>query len=135
MAKCLRTWFVLLSCLHLCVGVDALLQVVAWSRMLVDYTTQTSLAEGVTMTFDGQHPCCMCKAIAESRKQRQNKDDELPDLISIRLVLKEFVSPGNSEVPVPQAVDFSADEFVPLPAGSSLQGESPPVPPPRAFVV
>lgn len=103
--------------------------------MLVDYTAQAGVAEGVAMTFDGQHPCGMCKAIAESRKQRQDKNEELPDSISIRLVLKEFVPPGTSEAPVPQAVDFPADGFVPVTAVRSLHGEVPPVPPPRATVV
>ena len=53
MAKRLRTFLVLLSCLQLCAGVDAMLQIVAWSRMLVDYSAQAGLAEGASMTFDG----------------------------------------------------------------------------------
>ncbi len=112
-----------------------MLQVVAWSRMLVDYSAQAGLAEGMSMTFDGQHPCCMCKAIAESRKQQRDTDKELPDLISLRLVLKEFVPPGTTAAPAPRAVAFRAEGFVPLSNGSSVHGEGPPVPPPRESVV
>ncbi len=111
-----------------------MLQVVAWSRMLVDYSAQAGLADGMTMTFDGQHPCRMCKAIAESRKQRQDKNEEPAAAISIRMALKEFVPPGAAEAPVPRAVDFRVVGFVALPAGSSIYGEGPPVPPPREAV-
>lgn len=112
-----------------------MLQVVAWSRMLVDYSSQAGLAEGVTMTFDGQHPCCMCKAIAETRKRQQDKNEEPPEAISIRQIMKEFVPPGTTAVLTPRAVDFREVGFVPLPSGGSIQGEGPPVPPPRDSVV
>ena len=135
MAKRLRTFLVLLSCLHLCVGVDAMLQGVAWSRMLVTYSAQAGLAAGVTMTFDGQHPCCMCKSIAGARQQRQDKNEEAPAVTSIRMILKEFIAPGNFEAPAPAAIDFLAVGLVPLPSGGSIHGEGPPVPPPREAVV
>ncbi|MES2922197.1 MAG: hypothetical protein V4819_11660 [Verrucomicrobiota bacterium] len=135
MAKRVRTFLVLLSCLHLCVGVDAMLQVVAWSRMLVDYSAQAGLAEGMTMTFDGQHPCCMCNAIAENRKRQQDKNQELPGVISLRLVLKEFVPPGTTTAPTPRAVDFPDCGFVPLASSGSIYAEGPPVPPPRESAV
>ncbi len=40
-----------------------LMQVVAWSGMLVSYSRDNTLAEAIGMTFDGEHPCPMCKAI------------------------------------------------------------------------
>ena len=45
------------------------LQVVAWTGMLVRYSQDASLSEAVEKTFDGQHPCCMCKAIEQARAE------------------------------------------------------------------
>ena len=55
----------------------ALLQTVAWTGMLVSYSRDASLADAVSWTFDGKHPCRLCKAIQkgqaeESQQDRQN---------------------------------------------------------------
>lgn len=59
----------------------ALLQTVAWTGMLVSYSRASSLTEAVRKTFDGKHPCCMCKAIESGRKaeQEQSKEKLTPD--------------------------------------------------------
>jgi hypothetical protein len=44
-----------------------ILQVVAWSGMLVSYSRDNSLAEAIEMTFDGENPCPMCIKIKEAR--------------------------------------------------------------------
>lgn len=49
-----------------------LLQVVAWGRMLATYSQGRTLAEAAEMTFGGEHPCPMCKAI---KKQQEKKTD------------------------------------------------------------
>ncbi len=49
-----------------------MLQVVAWTGMLASYSQDRSMAEAVEMTFDGEHPCPMCKAI---KKQQEQKPD------------------------------------------------------------
>jgi hypothetical protein len=46
----------------------AALQSVAWTTMLADNLRTHSLAEAVKQTFDGRHPCCLCKAIAAAKK-------------------------------------------------------------------
>jgi hypothetical protein len=38
----------------------ALLQTVAWVGMIITYSQETTLAEAVEMTFDGEHPCRLC---------------------------------------------------------------------------
>jgi hypothetical protein len=45
-----------------------LMQVVAWSSMLISYSQDYSLPEALVMTFDGEHPCPMCKAIDQARE-------------------------------------------------------------------
>jgi hypothetical protein len=52
----------------------ALLQTVAWTTMLADNLCSHSAKEAVTETFDGKHPCCLCKAIAAG-KQSEKKTD------------------------------------------------------------
>jgi hypothetical protein len=48
----------------------ALLQSVAWTQMLVERSQKSTLLEAVKTTFDGAHPCDLCKRIAN------NHDDE-----------------------------------------------------------
>jgi len=52
----------------------ALLQTVAWTRMLADNLHSSSFCDAVTKTFDGQHPCPLCKAIAAG-KQSEKKTE------------------------------------------------------------
>jgi hypothetical protein len=51
-----------------------LLQSVAWTTMLADNLCTHSVKESVTETFDGQHLCPLCKAIAAG-KQTEKKTD------------------------------------------------------------
>jgi hypothetical protein len=53
-----------------------LLQTVAWTTMLADNLCTHSVKEAVAETFDGNHPCPICKAIAAG-KQSQKKTDFL----------------------------------------------------------
>lgn len=50
----------------------ALLQSVAWGRMLYAYSNQHSFQAAVGKTFDGKHRCSLCKKI-EQAKQREKK--------------------------------------------------------------
>ncbi|MDR3406055.1 MAG: hypothetical protein P4L99_26450 [Chthoniobacter sp.] len=43
------------------------LQSVAWSRMLVSYAQDENFTVAVTKTFDGQHPCDLCKEIGRAK--------------------------------------------------------------------
>jgi hypothetical protein len=51
-----------------------ILQSVAWTTMLAENLRTTSLSEAVARTFDGKHPCYLCKQIAKS-KQDQKKSE------------------------------------------------------------
>ena len=52
----------------------ALLQSVAWTTMLADNLCTQPVKEAVTETFDGNHPCDICKAIAAG-KQSEKKTE------------------------------------------------------------
>lgn len=51
----------------------ALLQTIAWGNMLVNYSQTTSVKEAAKMTFDGDHPCPMCKLVKQSKKDEDQK--------------------------------------------------------------
>lgn len=69
-----------------------ILQSVAWTTMLVNHLHTGSLRQAVSATFDGKHPCCLCKAVAAAKKSEQKK----PVVVSLKQL--EFVSPGVSFV-------------------------------------
>jgi hypothetical protein len=50
------------------------LQTVAWTTMLADNLRTGSLKEAVSETFDGEHPCSLCKKIAEGKKSEKKAD-------------------------------------------------------------
>ncbi len=69
--------------------------------MLVDHVRTESVSQAVTHTFDGLHPCCLCKAIAKAKKTEQKNES------SVALVRLEFVpfagkiylpNPGHGEI-------------------------------------
>lgn len=101
-----------------------LLQVVAWGGMIVKFAQQGSVTEAVEKTFDGEHPCSMCKAIekgkAEEKKAPQQKNEtKKPEM---------FCASSSVIAPVPhRLLPFATRNEV------SVQfGRAPPVPPPRA---
>jgi hypothetical protein len=51
----------------------ALLQTVAWGSMLVGFSRTESLEEAAKKTFDGKHPCHLCKVVKESKSQEERK--------------------------------------------------------------
>lgn len=58
----------------------AALQTVAWTTMLADNLRSGSLCEAVSKTFDGEHPCCLCKAIKAGKKSEQKSEAVSPVL-------------------------------------------------------
>ena len=101
----------------------ALLQSVAWTRMIVERAGGQSFSQAVQTTFDGEHPCDLCKRISEG-KQGERQPEKSPlnvklDLLCERRVIaiappsEPVISPSNTVEGTPRA-------------------ECPPVPPPRA---
>lgn len=56
----------------------AVLQTVAWTTMLAENLQSTSLQDAMTKTFDGQHPCPLCRAIAAGKKSEQKTEFLFP---------------------------------------------------------
>lgn len=101
------------------------LQVVAWSGMIVSYSRTAGLAEAIEMTFDGNHPCPLCKEI---RKQQAAPDHELaaPSVPDRQILISEAPAAWS---PLLVAICAAAvDRF-----DRSVAPHRPPVPPPRAI--
>lgn len=78
----------------------ALLQTVAWSNMLVNFSSSSSISEAVGKTFDGEHPCELCKVVEQS-KQEDKEQQSLKAEMKIEMILPVPVivpSPHFSEV-------------------------------------
>ncbi len=54
------------------------LQSIAWTTMLAENLQTSSLHNALERTFDGKHPCCLCKQIAAG-KQSEKKSDVQPE--------------------------------------------------------
>ena len=102
-------------------GPWAVWQTVAWSQMLADYTRASgSMWTGVAQTFDGEHPCALCREIASAKA----KEKSPPGPPSSSPAAGQKLLGGKT---VGRARWLA---FVPVVPESG--GERPPVPPPRA---
>jgi hypothetical protein len=101
----------------------AFLQTLAWTTMLVNNLTSTSFSAALQRTFDGKHPCALCKAVAEGKKSEKKADTLLR--------LKKFEGLSTPVViTVPPPSSFPTIEA----PNAALEAVShaPPTPPPRA---
>jgi len=53
------------------------LQSVAWTAMLAENLQSTSWQTAIKCTFDGKHPCCLCKQIAAAKKSEKKSDAQV----------------------------------------------------------
>ena len=104
----------------------AALQTVAWTTMFANNLCSDNFSCAVSRTFDGKHPCCLCKAIAAAKQQQKKSETIAP---AVRL---EFPPAAK------KAVLFPPTQFEMLPLGDAVADSlpsKPPVPPPRSFPV
>jgi hypothetical protein len=103
----------------------ALLQSAAWINMLVRYSQEaSSFMEAVTMTFDGQHPCPLCKAIKAGQEEQQPQE---PKQVAAERELLLGLPPLLFTLQPPTTPRVTA-EFESSP---SFRRDRPPTPPPR----
>ena len=105
----------------------AALQTVAWTTMLAaNLSSQQTLSEAVSETFDGKHLCPLCRAIAAAKKsEKKNEALALKLKIEYPPLTEKFllVAPRMFKT-------FHADNLF----ADGLTGK-PPLPPPRSFFV
>lgn len=98
------------------------LQSVAWVGMVVAYSQRSSLTEALAKTFDGQHPCCLCKLVKEGKESEQ-KQDSSKLVVKIDFFLEKHASTLTSTARYPQP---AAPE-----RQLRVRSDRPPTPPPR----
>ena len=120
----LGIFFGALALLQLLGGHWAVLQTTAWMGMLVQYSQQAGLKAGLAQTFDGEHPCAVCKAIQDGKKHEQKK----APLLQVQLK-QDYLAPGNRFQIHPGWVAVKYPS-----AGARFEGLAfePAVPPPRS---
>lgn len=104
----------------------ALLQTVAWTAMLAGNLQSHSISEAVSDTFDGKHPCPLCRAIAAAKKSEKKSE-------AVSSTVKMEFPPVAAKFKFISPEPVSAFSPAKLSADSSFQ--KPPLPPPRGFFV
>jgi hypothetical protein len=66
--------FVIVALIAATGGHWAVLQSVAWTAMFAGNLRTTSLASAVERTFDGQHPCKLCKVVCAGNKAQKKAE-------------------------------------------------------------
>jgi hypothetical protein len=98
------------------------LQSVAWTTMLVSNARHAHLSEAVAKTFDGAHPCDLCKVVAQGSKSDE-KSQVLPAITKMDLICTtrsfRFLPP------------FVRYDYQPEKIFLQEQFYTPPAPPPR----
>jgi hypothetical protein len=99
------------------------IQSVAWVGMIANYARGENLVVAIERTFDGQHPCSLCKVVKIGREQEQKQH------VAQVIVKLDAVLATTTALPAPQASDWQYSVFLPVNAARSL---APPTPPPLA---
>lgn len=98
------------------------LQSVAWAGMIVTYSQDAPLTAAISMTFDGAHPCKLCKAVEEGKRSGQKQD-----LLKFDKKLDLFCAEASGLQPPARAFTLQSH----FSAYAPLRVEPPPGPPPR----
>ena len=110
-------------------GPWGVLQTIAWSSMLVQYSRDGGLVQGVQDTFDGDHPCALCTKISQARQQSEPATQlatatSYPPVRHFAALVGLLVPPSSTSSPTLFSNLCGTDLFL----------DQPPTPPPRAGV-
>src|SRR5206468_7477725 len=50
------------------------LQSLAWTTMIIDYSKREPLCHAIAQTFDGAHPCSLCKMVNKAKSTERKSD-------------------------------------------------------------
>ena len=90
MARRFGILFCALAVFQVLGGPLAALQTIAWIHMAVAYSQDDGVGAGLAKTFDGQHLCSLCKAIA---KKREGEQKDLGDVLLNKTYLQCSATP------------------------------------------
>lgn len=117
----------LLTALMLSIGGQwALVQSAAWAGMFIKYVKHDSVAEALSKTFDGQHPCRLCKAVTQGTNGSKSAPSKNPaPVIKINLL-------GHSTETVLVQASPQRTWIATISERACPRSEAPEAPPPRA---
>lgn len=98
------------------------LQSVAWVGMVITYSQDAPLMEAISMTFDGAHPCKLCKVVKAGKQAEQKQ-------VLVKLDSKLDLLPAETSALLPPLLPFTLQTHPA--AGAPTRNEAPPGPPPR----
>jgi hypothetical protein len=132
-SRAFLTRLLAVALLMLLQGPAMLVQEAAWATMLVKYCAERGLSRGVVETFDGNHPCPLCRKARELRKQERQETPEKPAPPSRRFSLAwgEMLAcrPLNLAPPAGRELDFTLPHWISRHV--PRLGDPPPLPPPE----
>ncbi len=107
----------------------AVVQMVGWVNMTVEYSRAAPLSEALAMTFDGKHPCELCKLVEKELQTSDQDDNRAPE--------------KKPELKLPPVICWAAGirlhrhsyemlSLLELDDRAGFRRERPPLPPPRA---
>jgi hypothetical protein len=79
--RALAQSIVALFLIMLTVGPLNLLQGAAWLSMLIERSQSMALTDAVSTTFDGRHPCSLCKVVEQERHDDAKIPNKYPEKI------------------------------------------------------
>jgi hypothetical protein len=118
----LGKWLVVLALVSTTGGHWFLLQSIAWVTMAVNFAQTDPLMVALTKTFDGKHPCKICKSVEQGRGSEQKQT-----VLKIETKLEFCLNREPVALPLPPLLkQFTSFDSLP-----SSRSEAPPTPPPR----
>ena len=93
--------------------------------MFVSHAQQGSLAEALSKTFDGKHPCALCKAVKRGHEDQKKQNSEAPEKLKKIVLYAEL-----ADAPVLSDVLQDLGFHAPSP-DLGRQKDMPFLPPPR----
>ena len=127
LTRYLRLVAVLLACLSVGLHWSAV-QVVGWVGMAVKFSRTRPVADALEMTFDGKHPCDLCKLVQNHGPLSNQAPQSPPESKSeLKLLVASIWENPLVSLNAPAEIVAFPDE----PGLASMARERPPVPPPR----
>lgn len=77
-----------------------LLQTIAWGSMIFSYSDKAPFSEAVEKTFDGEHPCELCKLVKETKREEEKKP------VTLAMKKQDVVLASMIMAPVPRGTDL-----------------------------
>jgi hypothetical protein len=101
----------------------ALLQSFAWVTMVIDYSKEAPISVAVAKTFDGAHPCGLCKMVSKGKASEKKQD-----AIKVKTKVDFWIASTETTLPPTASCDM---QFAAPAIAVFADAETPPVPPPR----